>query len=405
MIKAVLLDLDETLLRNPPKAFVKAYIQDFIATLCAIYPQSSPDDLQQALLQATQRVIENQDLTRSNLQVFLQEFSERSQRHPEESRAAIETMLQERYPALQSMTEPIASASPLVEWLLDHNYAVAIATNPLFPASATRQRVQWAGIDPERIWFITSMDTVHFTKPHAAYYEEILTRIGFETDEAIMVGDDWFNDILPAAQAGMHTFWVQPASTEVPTTPHHYEADATGTLDDFFSLITEQAWLETRTPPPLKAEQIASRLMGNTAALHGLIQDIPLAFWHQHPDPVEWSPIEILVHLLESEIQNQRPRLLKILNEDNPFLNTPPTPPAPHSRDLLAVNPKEIMEKLAAERLKTLALLAKLTEAQWIRPARHSVFGPTNLLEMAAFTARHDRLHINQLCQTIGKCQ
>jgi hypothetical protein len=62
------------------------------------------------------------------------------------------------------------------------------------------------------------------------------------------------------------------------------------------------------------------------------------------------------------------------------------------------------VQRFATEREQTIALLTGLTDAQWGRPARHSVFGPTTLLEMAAFTARHDRLHINQLCQTLGKC-
>jgi hypothetical protein len=26
-------------------------------------------------------------------------------------------------------------------------------------------------------------------------------------------------------------------------------------------------------------------------------------------------------------------------------------------------------------------------------------------LEMAHFTAQHDRLHLNQICQTLGKCE
>jgi hypothetical protein len=56
-------------------------------------------------------------------------------------------------------------------------------------------------------------------------------------------------------------------------------------------------------------------------------------------------------------------------------------------------------------RRETLQLVATFTDVDWQRPARHSIFGLTTLLEMAYFTAQHDRLHLNQLCQTIGRCE
>ena len=62
------------------------------------------------------------------------------------------------------------------------------------------------------------------------------------------------------------------------------------------------------------------------------------------------------------------------------------------------------MQCFRQARERTIALLAGLRPDQWNRPARHSIFGLTNLLEMAHFTAQHDRLHITQLCQTLGKC-
>jgi hypothetical protein len=60
--------------------------------------------------------------------------------------------------------------------------------------------------------------------------------------------------------------------------------------------------------------------------------------------------------------------------------------------------------EFADERERTLAFLAALPPQAWERPARHYIFGPTTLLEMANFVSQHDRMHIAQLCQTIGKC-
>jgi hypothetical protein len=64
----------------------------------------------------------------------------------------------------------------------------------------------------------------------------------------------------------------------------------------------------------------------------------------------------------------------------------------------------DVAYQFAQERENTLTLLASLTEDDWRRPATHSIFSNTTLLEMAHFTARHDRMHITQICQTLGRC-
>jgi hypothetical protein len=137
----------------------------------------------------------------------------------------------------------------------------------------------------------------------------------------------------------------------------------------------------------------------------GMVHEMPPHYWRQRPDPNEWSPMEIVVHLRDSEGRVQRPRLERILQENNPFLIAPQPPPRPGAQALEDLDGVAVAREFAAERARTLDFLSQLSADDWNRPARHSVFGPTNLLEMAAFTARHDRLHINQLCQTIGKCE
>ena len=58
-----------------------------------------------------------------------------------------------------------------------------------------------------------------------------------------------------------------------------------------------------------------------------------------------------------------------------------------------------------ATAVAAIEFISVLPANAWNRPARHSIFGPTNLLEMAHFSARHVHLHTNQLKQTIERCQ
>ena len=56
-------------------------------------------------------------------------------------------------------------------------------------------------------------------------------------------------------------------------------------------------------------------------------------------------------------------------------------------------------------RMDLLDLLSSLSDADWMRSARHTIFGPTNLKELIRITARHDRLHMQQIYKTISTFQ
>lgn len=408
MIRAVLFDLDNTLIANPPERFTMSYVQRLIPFLHSRFPELAIDTLRNATRTSILSTIGDQNPLTLNRSVFLGQFSALTGIAAETILPVIKEFFRDIYPELQPLVRPREASLKLVRWLLDRNYAVAVATNPLFFHEPTLTRMSWGGLTHEAypVWFVSTLDNMHFTKPNPQYYEEILTRIGFEPDQTLMVGDDWQNDMVPAFQAGLNTYWNYPDEMQPERLPDMSETQPNGhgTMSALWRLVSEENWLETLKPLPLSYRQIIPRLQGNLAALVGMVGETPAHVWHQRPDPNEWTPMEVIVHLRDREALVQRARLERILREDNPFLVPPETPPAPGTQELLGLDPIEVTLQFAADRQITLGLLENLTPAEWMRPARHSVFGPTSLLEMAAFTAHHDRLHINQLCQTIGKC-
>jgi len=391
MIRAILLDMDDTLLHYPQgtDAFVRRYLE--LAEAFFAQEVGEPN-IGAVLRRAVRQTIASQDPTRRNDSFYQQAVS--THLH-----TAFERFHETAYPQLARMAQPIPHAAAMIADLRERGYEVVIATNPLFPQKPIEQRLEWAGIDPALPTRITHGGNSHFTKPSPHYYEEIMAELDYEPYEAIMVGDNWQNDILPAAQTGMATFWIHNPHSQPDT---QYQADGAGSLHDFWNCV-QSGWLESLPPKPLLPDHIPPRLTGGVAALWGKLETMPERFWAQRPDPAEWSPLEIVAHLAEYERDPQRPTLQKIANEDNPFLRTPPTPPQPGERPLDPTNGWSLARQFAAERAETLAFLA--TVSAWARPARHSIYGPTTLLEMANFAARHDKLHIKQLCQTIGKCE
>ncbi len=408
MIKAILFDLDDTLLINPAYEFVQHYKQALLPLLMSSFPQLTAAKLEDGIINGIRSVIQNSDPLRLNAEIFYAAFHEVTGLSLRDHQPMMQLFFDEVHPSLKRVTTPVEVAPLAVKWLLDHRYAVAVATNPLFQHRAVEQRLEWACLPiPETaFWFVTSLDNMHYSKPWPQYYEEILTRLGFEPDEAVMIGDDWDNDIVGASQAGLNTFWIRNRHNQRRDIQQEsVQPDGEGTLADFFRLVTEENWLQGLAPKPLVPSQIAPRMMGNVSALLGMVSEIPARYWHQRPDPNEWSPMEIVVHLRDSETRVQRTRLERILQDDDPFLVPPPSPPRPGEQQLQGLDGTQVALEFASERAKTLDLLNSLSADVWGRPARHSVFGPSNFLEMAAFTARHDRLHINQLCQTLGKCE
>ncbi len=387
MIKIVLFDLDATLVRVHTDAFVGQYIT-LLGEALARHLQRPSERCAEALRSAIRAVIADRDPSCSNRAVFERALAEALAMPLDVLRDAFERAQAEIFPSLAPLFAPDPAALPLLYRLLERGVAFAIVTNPIFSLETVHQRMSWGGLPLDLPYaLITNLDELHFAKPQPHLYEEVLARVGYEADQALMVGDDFRNDIAPTQAIGMHAYWLNGSQTLAA-----------------FAAEVENGLLERLARQPLPSEQreqVVPRLLGNTAALFGIVNAAPPQVWHMHPEPDEWTPLEVVHHLRQSEREVQRPRLQRILAEENPFL---PTPPEPFRTNSLTLT--ETAEQIAAdfwrERSQTLAFLEQLPLEAWSRPARHAIFGPTTLLEMAHFTARHDRLHLNQLWASVS---
>jgi HAD superfamily hydrolase (TIGR01549 family) len=385
MIKAVLLDLDNTLLHNPDRQFAQAFLQKLDKRFQLT---ANIDEVSLLFRQGIQAMSSQRDMKQNNTQIMIELISDTTNTPTELIHATLLSFYESDYLELQTHTALVLNTQHLIEQLLSQRIAVAIVTNPIYPEIAILERLKWAGLSSfiEEFSFITHGENMHFSKPHPAYYAEVVARIGIEPDEALMVGDSSKNDIKPAETIGLHTFHITEGNS----------------LDNLIERIQTSNWEHEYQPKPLTPKTIIPQYHGNVGAVYGLVSEVKSHQWTQRPDPNEWSIRQILYHLFVSEPNVQRHRLQQILEEDNPFIASQPSP-GPNLEVGNQVG-LDLANQFCQERLATIQLLSELDESQWQRPARHSIFGLTTLLEMAHFTAQHDRLHINQLCQTLGRC-
>lgn len=242
MIRAILFDLDNTLLTNSMDRFLPAYLE-LISAHAADHVE--PATLIRDLLAATAVMAKNADPAVSNKEAFWGEFSRLTGLDPTEMIPFFTRFYRTRFNDIRLLTEHRPDARPLMEWAFRQGYAVVIATNPLFPLVAVEQRLAWAGIGVEDFDYdwITTYENSHYSKPHLGYYREILAQVDCAPAQTLMVGDDWERDIVPARQLGMGAYWICSPEARSPGPDVDIPAAARGTLADFWASC-QSGWLD-----------------------------------------------------------------------------------------------------------------------------------------------------------------
>ena len=387
----LLLDLDDTLLDTNMDAFIPAYFQALSLHL-ASHVQS--EVMLPALVAGTRAMVANLDPGRTLREVF----DERFYSSLGTDRNGLEQVLDEFYdnvfPGLEALTDRRPEAAELVRWALDRGYIVGIATDPLFPLKGTHHRLRFAGVPPEQyeLALVSSYETFHFSKSHPAYYAEFLGRLGWPDGPVLMVGNDAERDLAPARALGLATYWVHGedyVGTGLQTTGQ-------GSLSDL------RGFLETVDPKLLgprftSRESILALMMAAPASISSLMEEMPAERWSLRPEPGEWALTEVLCHLRDTEREVNQPRLRRLMDEHQPFLSARATDQWAEERRYLEQDGRIALAGYLAARRETLETLNGLDEEDWGRAARHSIFGPTTLLEMVGFMATHDRIHIQQI--------
>jgi FMN phosphatase YigB (HAD superfamily) len=387
VIRALLLDLDDTLLHSNFEQFLPAYMSQLAGTLDDFGPA---DHVIAQLMSSTQSMISNLDPTRTLKQAFDGRFYPALETTEQELRPRIDRFYRETYPTLRQLTEPTADASSFIEKVKDAGVEMVVATNPLFPATAIRQRLAWAGLpaDEALFTFITSYERFHFTKPQPEYYAEILGLLGDQATATAIIGDDVGNDLEPAALLGIHAYHV------------NQQPDARfdgGSLPDAWSWIETLEDNQADMPTSDQPRALLARLRGYLGALLQHVEDLAAEAWVSRPSQHEWAPVEIVCHLRDTEIEVYQPRLRRMLTESTPFLSAANPDQWADERRYLKQDPLAALEGFKSARQETIAQLASLGEAEWRNTGRHAILGPTTLAEQIGVAADHDLIHLAQL--------
>lgn len=200
--KAVLFDLDGTLLPMDQDVFVKTYF----GTLSARMTQYGydPQTLIATIWAGTKAMMKN-DGTKQNSEVFWEKFLETYGADFENDRETFDDYYNNEFHSVREICGFNPLANEAVDRIKKSGMRVALATQPIFPEIATRLRTKWAGLDVSDFEVFTTFENICFCKPSKEYYLEVCHRMKLSPEDCIMVGND-VDDDMPAKEAGIDVF-------------------------------------------------------------------------------------------------------------------------------------------------------------------------------------------------------
>lgn len=201
-IKAVLFDLDGTLLPMDQDIFIKTYFNTLARKLSV--RGYEPQELIKNVWQCTLSMIKN-DGAMPNEKVFWNCFEKIYGNKIYGDRRYFDEFYEHDFCEIRQSCGFNPKAKQTVSMLQKSSVTTILATNPIFPAVATEARIKWAGLQPDDFALYTTYENINYCKPNLSYYKEILSRFGLLPEECIMVGNDVGEDMI-AGKLGINVF-------------------------------------------------------------------------------------------------------------------------------------------------------------------------------------------------------
>lgn len=202
-IKAVLFDLDGTLLPMDQEEFVKAYLGLLGKRLA---PKGYEFEKFMKVMWTGVGAMVKNDGSCTNEEAFWKVFAAAYGEESVKDKPFIDDFYKNEFNQVQAVCGFNKSGKEVVELVKAKGKLAVLATNPLFPHTATENRMRWAGLEPEDFMAYTTYEDCHYCKPNPKYYQELLEKLDLKPEECIMVGNDFDEDIVPTESLGMQGF-------------------------------------------------------------------------------------------------------------------------------------------------------------------------------------------------------
>lgn len=204
-INTIFFDLDATLVPYVQAELTDAYFSD-LHKFAQERLGSAADRFDAAAMKGFQAMKQN-DGSMLNIQRFRQVFYEDWPDFPLDVEAFYEAFYNGPFEAVKRVVHYRGSEKNLLRSLRQKGYKLVCATNPVFPLSANRRRMSWAGIEPADFDYVTNYDNCCYCKPSPSYFQDAAAAVGTKPELCLMVGNDTKDD-FGAIDAGLQVILI-----------------------------------------------------------------------------------------------------------------------------------------------------------------------------------------------------
>ncbi|MBQ9691275.1 MAG: HAD family hydrolase [Eggerthellaceae bacterium] len=188
--KAILFDLDGTLLPLSLEAFLERYLN----SMHDFFTEQGLDGKRETynLMQATNAMRDSEDIL--NDEKFWSAYSELTQRSRKDYEPILDNYYRTHFNAIGTELVPSETMIQIVHALKRKGYPLAVATMPFFPEIAVHERLHWAGMDIDDFEFVTHYETERALKPSTTFFADVCARMNVDPHEVLMIGNNTLED-------------------------------------------------------------------------------------------------------------------------------------------------------------------------------------------------------------------
>ncbi len=206
MLKAVFFDLDGTLLPMDENYFVKVYFK----SLCNyIKPLHYDETKIISCLKRSIKMFYENDGKLTNADLFWNLFKKEFPSFKEEDKFTFDEYYRHIFKETKISCKDNPLAREIIDFVHENVQYCILTTNPILPALACYQRLEFINLKKEDFDFITLFEEFKYSKPNPKYFEVVLNKFNLKSDEVILFGNNDYEDYLCAKKVGIKTYLIK----------------------------------------------------------------------------------------------------------------------------------------------------------------------------------------------------